>query len=122
MRQPKLNEQEIKVNELLNTWDVEFNVVTLGEVKKDDWTCDQHNVSFNGESFDYYTGTGHRVYNDWKTKFRVFVSAASVLYALILDSDAEQHSFNDWCDCFGYNNDSKKANRIYDDCLHTARS
>lgn len=41
----------------------------------------------------------------------------SLLYCLFLDSDAINYSFNDWCDSLGYDNDSIKAKKIYDDCI-----
>ena len=41
-----------------------------------------------------------------------------VLYSLILDSDVLQHeSFEDWADCFGYEQDSRSAEKIYQACL-----
>tara|TARA_R110002020_G_scaffold428322_1_gene637879 strand:- start:460 stop:996 length:537 start_codon:yes stop_codon:yes gene_type:complete len=47
-------------------------------------------------------------------------SQASVLYSLIMDSDVKEHSFYDWCDCFGYDNDSLKALDIYRVCEKNA--
>ena len=40
----------------------------------------------------------------------------NVLYSLILDSQAGSESFDDFCDNFGYDNDSIKANEIYRAC------
>lgn len=46
--------------------------------------------------------------------------AADVLYSLILDSSAVGQSFNDWCSDFGYDTDSRKAERIYHACQEGA--
>jgi len=40
----------------------------------------------------------------------------NVLWSLILDAQAGTESFDDFCDNFGYNNDSIKANEIYLAC------
>lgn len=39
-----------------------------------------------------------------------------VLYSLLMDSDAVDYSFSDWCDAFGYDEDSRKALKIYEAC------
>jgi len=44
-----------------------------------------------------------------------------VLYSLILDSQAGAESFDDFCDNFGYDNDSIKANEIYKACQKNAK-
>lgn len=45
---------------------------------------------------------------------------ASLLHSLVLDSQAKHESFNDWCDNFGYNNDSLKALNTYQECCKIA--
>lgn len=40
-----------------------------------------------------------------------------VLHCLFLDSYAHDVSFQDWCDDFGYNNDSISAKKTYDACI-----
>lgn len=43
-------------------------------------------------------------------------SAASVLHSMVLDSDACNMSFNEWCSDFGYDTDSRKAYATYEAC------
>lgn len=42
-----------------------------------------------------------------------------ILYSLIVDSSAGSETFEDFCDNFGYNEDSIKALDIYRDCQKT---
>jgi len=48
-------------------------------------------------------------------------TAYDVLYCLRLDSEADNMSFNDWCDMCGYDNDSISALKIYHACQENAR-
>lgn len=44
-----------------------------------------------------------------------------VLHSLVMDSDVINYSsFEDWADCFGYDADSRQAEKIYNDCLQIA--
>lgn len=43
-----------------------------------------------------------------------------VFYSLTMDSDALEYSFSDWCDNFGYDTDSVKANTTYKLCQENA--
>lgn len=43
-----------------------------------------------------------------------------VLHCLLMDADAIDYTFADWCDNLGYDSDSMKAKGIYDDCLKNA--
>lgn len=56
------NETDVKVAELLKEWGVRYHVV-LAQVdhERDDWKCDKWSVMFDGEHFEYHTGTGHRI-------------------------------------------------------------
>jgi hypothetical protein len=47
--------------------------------------------------------------------------AASVLNCLVLDSSAKDYSFVEWCREYGYDDDSRGAERIYNACVKTAR-
>ncbi|MOA20040.1 hypothetical protein D3C78_1404570 [compost metagenome] len=42
--------------------------------------------------------------------------AASVLYNLIEDARGADQNFLDWCGDYGYDTDSRKAEKIYADC------
>lgn len=101
---------------------VQFSVKAMGETMRDNWKCDAWRVTFSvtrhSMATDYFTGTGHR--SKPKTRFDtakpVAPKAADVLYSLLLDSEACNESFNDWCDNFGYSNDSLKAINTYQQC------
>ncbi len=44
-----------------------------------------------------------------------------ILYSLILDSDVlDYSSYGEWCSNFGYDEDSRKGEKIYHDCLAIA--
>jgi hypothetical protein len=47
-----------------------------------------------------------------------------VLYSLLLDgsADFDAQRFEDWCGYFGYDTDSRKAERIYGECLRTGQA
>lgn len=117
--------------------------------KSDDWKETAHHwlVTINGVTTDYYTGLAHRERkaklwtreaDDYKrlaspmarltqTGFErlLQVSKATppkvddVLYSLVMDSEAAEMSFDDWCDCFGYDSDSIKARDIYFACQNS---
>ena len=98
---------------------------------------DQWRVSLSSKagywSTNYYTGTGLRrevkgsrsayvktskiVGNKWVTAEPVKPKVADVLYSLTNDADAADYNFHDWCDNFGYSNDSIKALNTYRECL-----
>jgi hypothetical protein len=70
------------------------------------------------------TGLAHKLgYGDsvLKTDEQIIPDAADVFYSLVLDSDAiDYSSFEDWAENFGYEVDSRKAEKIYKQCLDTA--
>ncbi len=119
---------------------------------RDGWTCDKWAILINGEAFEYFTGTGHRIApftrqqhfaikqrcklangtgrvtkelirNPSKASniYEQFSRAvpptqACVLNNLLLDSDAADQSFADWCDEYSYDSDSKKDEKLYFSC------
>jgi hypothetical protein len=59
-----------------------------------------------------------------KVDFSAYVvrpTQASVLHCLFLDAQSGAESFDDFCDNFGYNNDSMQHFRIYQSCMETAK-
>lgn len=140
------NEQEKEVDTYLESIGVKFSVIGQGVgLKRDGWECDRWSVLFQKgevqETFEYFTGIGHRVINDREyftikndkglshnnkryrmeklaTPFPPF--AAAVLYCLVLDSSGNDQSFNVWCEEYGYSNDSIKAFKTYQQCCETA--
>lgn len=121
------------VAEYLTAADIEFAAFLMGETTRDTWTCDEWRVRFqkvhadnrraNGEPMEtrFYTGTGHRKQTKHSREPRpVAPTAARVLYSLMQDASADGESFNDWCDNYGYNTDSRKALAMYLECQETA--
>lgn len=135
-------EIEITVDALLASFGVTYGAIYRG-VKanalggKSD--MDQWSVSFTKgdgreahEEFDYYTGLGHREIvrglkamrfpgaehknGNWQVAKPVSPPAAGVLSCLLLSMEALDTSFRNWCDDFGYDNDSIKARDLYDEC------
>jgi hypothetical protein len=116
------------------------------KAKSDDWQETAHHwiVTIGGQAFDYYTGLGHRValksYGSGQTfeelsgknltetglKKLLACSKATppkiddVLHSLVMDADACEMSFADWCGSLGYDEDSRKAFAIYEACQKNA--
>lgn len=113
------------------------------KVKSDDWqeTAHQWAVVIGGQSFDYFTGLGHREvlrplgdvdrYNQLSRGVNLSESQSKellklskptppklddVLSSLVMDASATERSFPNWCDDFGYDTDSRKALSIYEQC------
>lgn len=104
-------------------------------------------VTIGGQSFDYFQGIGHlpeycRKFSDKEQRniaevgrrlalggspngMRVKLTppvAASVLHCLCSDADAENHdTFEEWASEFGYDPDSRSAEKTYQACLENAR-
>lgn len=145
-----INEQDRQVSKYLKEINVKTDIIYLANRENDDeWQCDEWTILFNGEAFTFKTGLGHRVkLNHGKLtpkqreelkELKECISAnfaiheivqrqliavkptqASVLYCLLLDSTANDESFNTWCDNLGYDNDSIKALNIYKACCDNA--
>lgn len=116
------------------------------KANSDDWNENAHKwlIIINDQTFEYYTGLAHRVPNkhdkkeyDRLTGWNVRLTdhglnnllsfskakpptIEDVLYCLLSDSDANSMSFSEWCDMFGYDNDSLKARKTYDACQENA--
>lgn len=102
---------------------IRYSAVYRGESTKDNnWKCDEWAITIknnNGLEFrtSYYTGLGHR--DKWGKPRQPDIKG--IISALLLDSEANDYSFMDWCDNFGYNSDSIKAMNTYNECCNTAR-
>lgn len=138
-----------EVTENINGQDVTATIQHIKEPtksihdKKAEWndTADKWLITLKGESFDYYTGAGHRelvtsknqdelterttthFYYEGKRVQREkakYPTIKDVLYSLVMDSDALNYQFHEWCDNFGYGHDSIKAKETYDACIQNA--
>lgn len=45
---------------------------------------------------------------------------ADVIYSLLMDADVLDYNFSEWASNFGYDEDSRKAEKIYKDCQEIA--
>ena len=88
-------------------------------------TVDQWRVTLSSKSgchsFDYFTGLGLRHKPDsWGKRKPKKPKVADVLHSLILDASAADENFLDWCENYGFSDDSIKAMNTYKACLETA--
>ena len=113
-----------------------FNIETLpvkieytGEIRnkwRDGDTVDSWSVTISNKSgywsTDYFTGIGLRIKQKqtWAKSAPKKPSVTDVLHCLFLDAEAADYNFSDWCDNFGYSDDSINALNMYRQCLETA--
>lgn len=139
----------MKSNILNKEFDV--NIVHIGLMVNDElWQHDKWVVVINGQTFDYRTGIGHRkpltpLYKDEFNRVKNMnprkdkgnlmlhndqlekcsrpkkLDLDDVLYSLIMDSYATEETFEDWCSEYGYDADSRKAERMYNDCKENTK-
>lgn len=140
------HEIEAMVEKLLIQAQVKVEFTLRGETIRDnDWKCDEWQVTVSKpgqpqQRFEYFTGTGHRkvrpvdrvrILNDYRgsrllqhyldqAAKPVEPHPAAFLFSLVNDSDAEGHSFNDWCANYGYSSDSISAFNTYQACCDYA--
>lgn len=132
---------EVKSTDTIETLNsLPFDKIYIGQTKRNDWECDQWVIKIAGQTFDYFTGLGHRklkknafpepkcskrsiYYAEWAKVNIVPVPPdnAGILYGLALDSSALEYSFEDWCSEYGYDSDSRKAHATYEACIDNAR-
>ena len=83
--------------------------------------CDLWRVTLTGNggfwSTDYRTGLGLR-----KAGRPCKPRKADIMHCLISDASAADENFTDWCETFGYSDDSIKALNTYKACIETARA
>lgn len=112
----------------------------------DDWrkTAHEWRIVINSQEFEYFTGIAHRenkfnrsvgfTYKELKNRsladsgLKHLLATSKpkpptiddVLYSLVMDSDAAQATFEEWCDNLGYDYDSIKAFEAYRACQNNA--
>ena len=101
---------------------IEFQTYLVREPlthKSEDWreTAYEWLVKINQAPFEYYTGSGLVD----KLKHPKKPTLDDVLHSLVNDAEAENMSFQDWCDNFGYDTDSRKALDLYLLCQENAQ-
>lgn len=155
-------EQDLLVAEFLKSINVGYSVKWVGVTgnnanfsNSDQWQITFKKAGKFSESFDYYTGSGHRIFNSglslspknksftesvkaatglpyavvkeskqdkavknvYGQEYAVTPTQASVLYCLLLDAESGSMSFDDFCDNFGYDNDSISDFKTYQACM-----
>ena len=113
MKIKPLNDIEKSIEDyVVNTCGLTYSVHYTGTHNQGNWDCDGWSFIIKGQTFDYFTGLGHR---DKSAKPQI-PPIAGVLYSLILDDSACNESFAAWCNSLGYDTDSRKALKIYEQC------
>lgn len=81
--------------------------------KSENWqdTAHKWQIRINSQSFEYYTGIGNKTAPDYD----------SFLESILSDSEALDMTFEDFCDEFGYDSDSRKAFKVWESCCNNAR-
>lgn len=85
--------------------------------KRDDWQQQANDwritLVYQGRRFslDFWQGTG----------IKEEPTAEGVLDCLLSDAQAGNESFEGWCSNFGYDTDSRKAEKTYKACIKTAK-
>lgn len=105
-----------------------FNIEYIG-LEKSKWDkentplVDHWKITGRNEfKIDFYTGIGHRLCfwggrsANAVTALLVAPSAMDILYCIRCD-DPHNEYFEDWCDNYGYDPDSRKAFAIYETCV-----
>ena len=101
----------------------------VGKVQDKEWPHFLWNVVITQKdgfwTIPYKTGLGlvekrnPRAYNPGEPK-PATPTNADIMHSLLLDADAADQSFNEWCDNYGYDNDSMKAFKMYQACCEEA--
>lgn len=128
-----------QVSEFLAAAGVTFTAAYVGETVRDDnWKCDEWRVTLERAGKKairqpYFTGLGHRKPSNIPTSYPAprgakhrwekpqAPDAATVLHALLRDSEALDYSFTVWCDDCGYDSDSMKAFATYTACCEIGK-
>ena len=124
-----MSEIESNVSEYLKNNRIEYTITYIGETNKGDWMCDSwyiniiklhHNTDSHKhaviECFEYFTGLGHR-----KNNKPARPHITGVIYSILIDSKAYNMCFEQWVDEFGYDTDSRKAEKLYQQCIQNAQ-
>lgn len=105
-----------------------MTVKFLGQQNKDNWECFAWEATIKGVTFNYYTGLGHAIKNEYwvglkpkstlkyKNLFVYIPKFRDLVHSLALDAHCAQDSFEDFCANMGYDSDSRKALETYLTC------
>lgn len=99
---------------------------TDGSVDGKPWECFEWRVTLTSKagywSTPYYCGMAHvtKPKHSFMEPKPKKPTNADVLYTLTMDASAADENFHDWCNSYGYSDDSIKALNTYKACLEIA--
>ena len=113
-----LSKTEIAVQNYLDSIGIKVSTAYCGETTRDNnWRCDAWKITLTGgkvsNTFEYYTGLGHRKIDAFKWECPVYPAVTGLLYSLQLDTSACDQSFDAWCSEYCYDTDSRKVLETY---------
>lgn len=127
-----MTDTEKAVQQFLTAQGISFDAIGGQRTKRDDWECFQWEVTFlrltnlkQQLRTQFYCGLAHVKANRYpvghwaRSEIPQPPSAADVLHSLLMDSQAREQSFADWCADLGYDADSIKALNTYNACVAT---
>ncbi|CAB4196364.1 hypothetical protein UFOVP1299_77 [uncultured Caudovirales phage] len=102
--------------------DLDISIKYIGKINDAEWPHYLWSVNINsGEYVTFYkTGLGHAKHTCGVEGILV-PEPAMVMHSLIMDSEAGDLVFEEWCDNFGFNSDSIKDHDIYTACIAIAK-
>ena len=131
--------------------DFDFKVIHLQLTFDENfWVKDEYQIIINGQTFKYFQGIGHRTpkagslkiegqkYLNMRVKkdvesHKIYITKLNsltnvkplniddILYSLVLDAQSGSLNFDDFCEDFGYNDDSIKHLEIYKKCIENLK-
>jgi len=114
-------------NETFNIEALPVKIDYVGETMRKDWHCDQWRITIGNRlgywTTEYFTGMGLRSTKpcqQWDKARPKKPTVSDVLYSLFMDAEAADYNFSEWCETFGYSDDSIHALNVYRQCLETA--
>jgi CO dehydrogenase/acetyl-CoA synthase delta subunit len=105
---------------------IDHTITLLGERTEGDWKHDAWDITFrkgeNTWSVSYKTGTGNRKKHfAFQEPRPTNPKLIDVFYSLLLDENALNENFDDWCENCGFSSDSTKDLNTYKACLENGR-
>lgn len=115
-------------NQIINGFDfgqLQITKTFCGKIieGKDGWDHFLWNIQIGGKNSKVFTtqykcGLGHVIKSkqSWVEDKPKAPSNSDIMYSLLLDSEASDYSFSEWCDNFGFDSDSISVFNTYQQC------
>lgn len=108
-------------NAKLEKFNIKFKQTTIAAPKNSDqWDKNAfHYMTFiNGVPFEFHKGSGHVFeYGEYRPNEPITPRLHEVLYSLIMDIYCAEYDFEEFCANLGYDSDSRKAEKLYNQCV-----